>query len=55
MALMNIFAHASILRPKGRGINPGVIQASMSCASGISVEIKVDGRLGVNLNQLAKK
>jgi hypothetical protein len=26
MALMNIFAHANILRPKGRGINPEVIQ-----------------------------
>jgi len=26
MALMDILAHASILRPKGRGINPGVIK-----------------------------
>ena len=26
MALMNILAHASTLRPKGRGINPVVIQ-----------------------------
>ena len=28
MALMNIFAHANILRPKGRGINPGEIQVT---------------------------
>ncbi len=30
MALMDILAHASILRPKGRGINPGVIQGKIS-------------------------
>jgi hemerythrin-like domain-containing protein len=27
MTLMNILAHASTLRPKGRGINPVEIQA----------------------------
>jgi hypothetical protein len=26
MALMNVLAHASTLRPKGRGINPVVIK-----------------------------
>jgi hypothetical protein len=34
---------------------PTAIKASINCVSGISVEMKVDGRLGVNLNQLAKK
>ncbi|MCB9982315.1 MAG: hypothetical protein H6861_01400 [Rhodospirillales bacterium] len=37
MALMDIFAHANILRPKGRGINPKEIKTTFIAAASLLV------------------
>jgi len=54
MALMNIFAHPSSLRPKGRGIKPGEIQYILKAKKNIVIDNEQFAKTSEKIKELYK-